>query len=145
MTNTMNHTARRRTDRRGAALVECALVMPVMILAVLGMFELGRAVMVTEVLAHASRTGARTGVLPSGNTAAVRAAVNDLLNDAGINSANCVVQVLVNGSATEVSDADPGDEILVTVAVPYSAVTWVANPEYLEGRNLSGRCVMRRE
>ncbi|HEX6986741.1 MAG TPA: TadE/TadG family type IV pilus assembly protein [Planctomycetaceae bacterium] len=134
-----------RPSRRGAALVECALVMPIMVLVVLGMFELGRAVMVTEVLAHTARTGARAGSITTGTTAGVRAVVNDVLADAGIDASACTVQVLVNGAATEVGSAKAGDEITVTVSVPYSAVTWVANPEYLDGRNLSGRCVMRRE
>ena len=145
MTRTQTRLANRAQNRRGAALVECAIVMPVMIMAVLGMFELGRAVMVTEVMAHAARTGARTAVLPSGSTTNAKAAVNDLLQDSGINPTNCTVNVLVNGNATEVASAKAGDEITVTVSVPYAKVTWVANPDFMTGKSLSGRCAMRRE
>jgi Flp pilus assembly protein TadG len=120
-----------------------ALVLPLMILVVLGMFELGRGVMVTEVLAHAARAGARTGAISTGTTQLARDAVLTVLNDARIQGAT--VQVLVNGSATEVGNAKSGDQIQVIVTVPYANVSWIANPEYLKDRNLSGRCIMRRE
>ena len=47
--------------------------------------------------------------------------------------------------AAEVAAASAGDEICVEISIPYAEVTWVATPEYLAGKNLSGRCVMRRE
>lgn len=137
------NSIQRWRDRRGAALVEFAVVTPVLIMTVLGMLEVGRAVMATEVLAHAARVGARNGAISTGTTASVTTAVNDLLTSSGINGAT--VTVSVNGSSTEVSGAKSGDEISVAVSVPYANVTWIANPSYLEGRNLSGRCVMRRE
>ena len=117
--------------------------MPIMILVMLGMFELGRAVMVTEVLNHAARAGARTASITTGSTARAAAATNTVLEDANLTGAT--VTVLVNGAAGEVASAISGDEITVAVSIPYANVTWVGNPEYLAGRNLSGRCVMRRE
>ncbi|MGC1273358.1 MAG: TadE family protein [Planctomycetaceae bacterium] len=135
----------RRSNRRGAALVEAALVLPIMIMVVLGMFELGRAVMVTNSLTHAASIGARTGAITSGTTASVQATVNDRLDESGINRANCQVRILVNGVAGEIAAAQAGDEICVEISVPYADVTWVATPEYLAGKSLSGRCVMRRE
>ncbi|MDQ3329875.1 MAG: pilus assembly protein [Planctomycetota bacterium] len=131
------------TRRRGAALVEFAVVAPVLIIFVMGMLEIGRAVMATEVLAHAARIGAREGSITTGTTSSVTSAVNDLLTAAGINGAT--VSVKVNGGSTEVGSAKAGDEIAVSVTVPYANVTWIGNPKYLAGKNLSGRCVMRRE
>ncbi|MBA3312767.1 MAG: pilus assembly protein [Planctomycetaceae bacterium] len=143
MLNAPHQIRKRVTRRRGAALVEFAVVAPVLIIFVMGMLEIGRAVMATEVLAHAARIGAREGSITTGTTSSVTSAVNDLLTAAGINGAT--VSVKVNGGSTEVGSAKAGDEIAVSVTVPYANVTWIGNPKYLAGKNLSGRCVMRRE
>lgn len=116
-----------------------------MIMVVLGMFEMGRAIMVTEMLNHTARTGARAGAIASGSTANVQAAVDKLLGESGLDTDSCHVRILVNGVTGEVASAQAGDEICVEISVPYAEVTWVATPEYLAGKNLSGRCVMRRE
>lgn len=119
------------------------MVAPLLIVLVMGMLEIGRAVMATEVLAHAARIGARAGSLTTGTTSNVTSAVNELLTAAGVNGAT--VTVTVNGAATEVGSSKAGDKISVTVTVPYSKVTWIGNPKYLSGKTLSGNCVMRRE
>lgn len=136
----------RRADgsRRGAALVEFAIVTPVLLVLVLGMIEIGRAVMVTEVLTYAARMGARTGAISSGSTAGATAAANAVLTDSGVTGAT--VQVFVNGSSvTDASNAKSGDQIAVSVTIPYANVTWLSNPDYLEGKTLNGRVVMRKE
>jgi Flp pilus assembly protein TadG len=131
-------------DRRGAALVEFAIVTPVLLVLVLGMIEVGRAVMVTEVLTYAARMGARTGAISSGSTANAKTAANAVLTDSGITGAT--VNVFVNGSnLTDASAAKSGDQIAVSVTIPYANVTWLSNPEYLDGKTLSGRVVMRKE
>ncbi|MGB6041722.1 MAG: TadE family protein, partial [Pirellulales bacterium] len=52
-----------RKKRRGVAAVEFALVAPLFVLMVMGMIEVGRAIMVQQVLTNASREGARRAVL----------------------------------------------------------------------------------
>ena len=52
-----------RRKKRGAAVVEFAIVAPLFILLVFGMIEFGRMVMVQQVLTNASREGARLAVL----------------------------------------------------------------------------------
>ena len=49
--------------RRGATIVEFALVAPLLFLVVIGMVEFGRMVMVQQILTNASREGARQGIL----------------------------------------------------------------------------------
>ena len=136
--------ARRTAPRRGAALLEFAIIMPVLLIVVLGMIEIGRAVMVTEVLTHAARMGARTAAISSGSTSGALTAANKVLTDSGINGAT--VQVYVNGSSLkDASTAVSGDEIAVTISEPYANVTWLSNPKYLNGKNLNARVVMRKE
>ena len=100
-------------------------------------------IMVSEELMHAARHGGRTGAVATGTTAGVTAAVESALADAKVKGAT--VRVLVNGTATEVADARPGDEITVAVSVPYGNVTWVRGPRYLAGKTLTRQVVIRRE
>lgn len=129
--------------RRGAAVVEFAVVVPVLVLFVLGMIEVGRAIMVGQVLSHAARAGAREAIVESATTAKVTAEVEALLSDAGVREAG--VSVLVNGAEGEVAGATTGDEVAVAISVPYAEVSWVGSPQFLRGRNLVGRCAMRHE
>jgi Flp pilus assembly protein TadG len=139
-----NAGPRRRPARRGAALLEFAVVMPVLLIVVLGMIEIGRAVMVVDVLAYAARLGARTASISSGSTSGATSAAGKALTDSGINGAT--VTVAVNSSTvTDAAAAVSGDEIAVTVNVPYANVTWLSNPQYLNGKNLTARVVMRKE
>ncbi len=133
----------RRAARRGAALVEFAVVVPVLLLFVLGMIEISRAIMVTDMLAFAARHGSRQAVLGSSTTASVQSSVKQVLTDAGIRGAT--VSVLVNGANTDVTNAKTGDAITVETTVPYANVTWLSAPKYLDGKSLNGRVVMRRE
>jgi len=55
-------TGRRRRDR-GQALVEFAVVMPIIVLVVLGLFDLGRAVYSYNTLAQAARAGSRVAIV----------------------------------------------------------------------------------
>ena len=52
-----------RRGQRGQALVELALVVPVLLLLVLGIFEFGRLLNAYMTVQHAAREGARLGIL----------------------------------------------------------------------------------
>ena len=67
--------ARRRHQERGAALLEAAFTIPLLLLVAIGIFEFGRAYQTWQVLTNAAREGARTAVLPSAgaDTAEARA------------------------------------------------------------------------
>jgi Flp pilus assembly protein TadG len=60
----------RRLSERGQTAVEFALVIPIMLLFVLGIFEVGRAYFNNESLQTSARDGARTGALYAGDTPA---------------------------------------------------------------------------
>lgn len=49
--------------RRGATLVECAFIIPIAMLFLLGIFEYGRFIMMRQLLANAAREGARFAVV----------------------------------------------------------------------------------
>jgi Flp pilus assembly protein TadG len=77
------HTLRtRRRPRHGATLVEMALVLPIFLLFVMGVFEYGQYEMVRQVVDNASRAGARYAVVNSGTatTAQVQSIVSQQID-----------------------------------------------------------------
>jgi Flp pilus assembly protein TadG len=54
---------------RGAALLETALALPMVLLVAVGIFEFGRAYQTWQVVTNATREAARIAVLPNGNLA----------------------------------------------------------------------------
>jgi Flp pilus assembly protein TadG len=69
------HRLRDKRGERGAAAVEFALVLPVLILLILGLLEFGRLYNVQISLANAAREGARTMVLTKNSAQARTAAI----------------------------------------------------------------------
>ena len=63
----MRHRARGRS--KGQALVEFAVVLPVLMLVVLALFDAGRGVLFYTELANASRAGARVAIVNQSNDA----------------------------------------------------------------------------
>lgn len=70
---------RRRRGERGAAALEFALVLPLLIVLVFGMVDAGWAINRYSVLNNAVREGARTGSL-GGDSAAITASLNGALD-----------------------------------------------------------------
>jgi Flp pilus assembly protein TadG len=71
------------TKQQGAALVEFAIVLPVLLLLVFGMIELGIALYDKAVITNASREGARAGVVysnPKPNQTAIETAAKSYCN-----------------------------------------------------------------
>jgi Flp pilus assembly protein TadG len=54
---------------RGAALLDTALALPMVLLVAVGIFEFGRAYQTWQVVTNATREAARIAVLPNGNLA----------------------------------------------------------------------------
>jgi hypothetical protein len=131
-----------RRKRRGAAVVEFALVLPIFFLMVFAMIEFGRMVMVRQVLTNASREGARIGVLDGATTQEVVDTVENYLTSALIPfTAGSIVAV----SPSPPSSAGYGESVSVTVTVPFDDVSWLPSPMYLGETDVVAATVMRRE
>ncbi len=128
-----------RRNRRGAAIVEFAVVAPVLFLLVFGMIEYGRLVMVQQMLTNASREGARLGVLDGTTTTDVENTVNSYLTSAAVSGATVTV------TPDPPSSAGYGEAVTVTVTVPFDQVSWLPSPIFLGGTTLTATTVMRRE
>lgn len=64
-------------NQRGAALLETAITLPIILLISVGIFEFGRAFQTWQVLTNAAREGARVAVIGGTTQAQIRAAVRD--------------------------------------------------------------------
>jgi hypothetical protein len=103
MTIVDGRRGRRQPGERGAALVEFALILPILILLIFGIIEFGRGYHTKTTLAHAAREGVRVAALDSGNPVQVA-------RDAAPN--------LTPGAITVTVTPDPcvpGDPVTVTL------------------------------
>lgn len=134
-----------RKHRRGAAAVEFAIIAPVFFLLIMGMIEIGRGVMVQQIITNASREGARLAVLPDENNANVISRVDEILSDSGVPGATTEILGPAD-SPINIQNAGYGDVIKVKVSVPFSSVSWLPGSEnYLGDATLSAITVMRGE
>ena len=97
-------SALRRSDgERGAALIEAAIIMPLVIMLIFGLVAFGRAYNAKVTATHAAREGVRVLAVTGDNTAGETAAENAA---AGLDAANLTVTSTV---------CDPGDPTTLTV------------------------------
>jgi Flp pilus assembly protein TadG len=132
----------RPCKRRGAVTVELAVVAPIVFVVILGIFEIGRGLMVIHLLNNAAQAGCRAGIIEGQSTANIKTMVTNTLTSTGIKGDTVTVQV--NDGSTDASSALAGDEITVKVSVPVSSVTWLPFTQFLTG-SLQGQYTMRRE
>ena len=87
----MNGTRGAGRGRTGTAMIEAAVVLPILIVLLLGIMEVGRALMTYNLLTRAVRTGARLAVVTPDleqNDLRVLGRINDLLDDGGATAAS---------------------------------------------------------
>src|SRR5687768_6864745 len=107
-------------SRRGTALVEMALVLPIFVAVTLGIVEFGRAMMIGQLITNAAREGARLGIIDGSTNTEVRTSVQQFLaQSAGINAADLTITITVTPAAgnpnpnNEVANALPKDLVSV--------------------------------
>jgi Flp pilus assembly protein TadG len=75
---------KRMRSEKGAALIEAAVTVPIILLISVGIFEFGRAYQTQQVLVNAAREGARLAVIDGSTDAQVRERVNNYLSGGGL-------------------------------------------------------------
>jgi Flp pilus assembly protein TadG len=153
----------RNTQRRGAAAVEFAVCLPLLVTILLGILEMGRLMMVEEILVNCARDGARTAAVTSfadssGNLdqTAVSAITNRVISNltgstVNVTAGDSPTPVVVagvdgaNSSAKSLQTLAQGDYVQVTTTVPFSKVAWITPRWITDGTNLSATVAMWRE
>jgi Flp pilus assembly protein TadG len=102
---------------RGQALVEAALITPVVLLIMVGIFEVSRAYQTYQVLTNAAREGARAAVVPGANKTTVQALVTKYMRDGAVQPVTGE-KVAVDPANIVVNGATVGGT-LVTVTYPF--------------------------
>lgn len=91
-------------SRRGAAAVEFAMTLPVLLLLMFGGYELSRANMMMHTCESAAYEAARLGIVPGASAATVEAEAQRVLNTIGIQNATITVEPANLDEASESID-----------------------------------------
>jgi Flp pilus assembly protein TadG len=105
---------RRARDEAGQSLAEFAILLPLLLFVLIGVFEFGRAWNVYQVVVNAAREGGRVAALPTGfaNADSVEARVETYLGSASVDTDAAVVD-------HDNVEGGTGTLATVTVQVPY--------------------------
>jgi Flp pilus assembly protein TadG len=119
--NIMGPLLKRIREHRGAAIIEVALTLPLLLLVSVGIFEFGRAYQTWQVLTNAAREGARIAVLPNSTDDSVRSRVIDYMQRGQLPEAtNADIDVTHDTSIDVGGGFATGSE--VTVRYPFSFI-----------------------
>ncbi len=149
------HPRNRHAHRPGAAAVEAALMMPVLVVVFLGAIDIAQYITLSQVVANASREGARVACrATTDHTSDVETAVLDYLRDSfpqlDSQSFNSAATVDIEYQGTPVPKGDlsnvvSGDPLTVEVSFDFSAVRWLPGLDYWGGNANMSRTVSRRQ
>lgn len=143
-------------DRTGIAAVECAIVLPMMLVLVLGLIELGTALRATTIMQSAVREAGRLAsmdwryVVESGDTpnAKVERDIRNFVSASGLPGDDLVVHIEHAEGDSEGSDFDISDEdnelalMLIEVELPYASIS-LFPVRYMGGKNIRAGVVSR--
>ena len=125
-------------DRRGAACVELAICLPIMVALVLGAIETCTMIHTQQALHVGAYEAARVAIQPDRTSADAILAANNVLASQGVNSATVVL------SPADVSTLNPGRRITVTVTANIDA-NRISPTFFFTRTNLRAVCVMVKE
>ena len=120
---------------RGVAVVELAVVLPLLLTIVFGIIEFGWVFMIRETLTSASREGCRVAVLQGSTTTDIIDQVNTSMSPVGL-----------SGWSTQIirsTAANPNEA--VTVRIPYANVSLLGGFFGSTDFNLGATTTMRKE
>lgn len=132
-------------DRSGAAAVELAFVAPVLVVILMGLWEVGRLIQLQQILSNSAREGARiaaqgliinstgspTQIQVLAGDPNVKTTIYNYLKQAGVNVAYSDVTVGFVYLTGDVGNTEPyqavkGQQFKVTVTIPLSSLRWSA-------------------
>lgn len=121
--------------KRAAAVVEFAVVLPLLLTILFGIIEYGWVFMVRQSLQTAAREGARLAVLQTATDAAIEERVQMVMQPTGLSTYSVTM--------THATDGNPIET--VEISVPYNDVSLMGGFFGTHDYNLAGTCSMRKE
>jgi Flp pilus assembly protein TadG len=138
-------------SQKGAALLETAITMPLLLLVAVGIFEFGRAYQTWQVLTNAAREGARIAVLPDPTPGRAEQRVREYMQTGQLPMWNAAAVNVNRASSITVNGAQASASV-VTVDYPFNfmvlgPVARLVTPKTTLGNALTmrARAVMRNE
>lgn len=103
--------------RRGNAVLDAALVLPILLSLTFGTVEYGYFFFVKHSMQGAAREGCRAGIVPTGDNTAVKSAIVSSLYAAGLNTSNSTLDAKFTliTTPTTVSSATSGTAVTVEI------------------------------
>lgn len=111
--------------RRGTASVELAVLLPLLLFLLVGVWEMARMAEIQQLLANAVREGARQAATGQLSNDEVKDVVMKYVENQGLPSANLDLDVWNESRSGDVKDAHNLDELHVTASLPADDVRWV--------------------
>lgn len=137
--------------RKAAAMVEFALVLPILTVLSMGIAEFGQALKVGQLLSQATREGARVAITGEYTNAQVTQIVqNTLVASTAIDASDITVTITVTNpdgtpaGSNEVSTAATDDLCKVEASIEFTSVNFVPT-SFLGNSALKGFCTMRHQ
>jgi Flp pilus assembly protein TadG len=125
--------------RRAAAVVEMAIVSPVLFTMLFGIIEYGWVFTIKQTLTNAAREGCRAATLEGSTDTAIRNTITDYLSATGLKSVDYSIEL------AHATTANPIEKVAITV--PYEKVSLMGG--FFSGRktswSLGSTCTMRKE
>lgn len=128
----MRRWLNRAGQEKGAALVETAFVLPIMLLVCVGILEFGRAYQTWQVVTNAAREGARVAILPEYPDDSVKARVRTYLKNGGLPASivddTTKTQVLITATTIPIDVAGTVTASAARIVVEYPFEFMVLQP-----------------
>ena len=133
---------RMKQKRPGVAAVELAVVLPLLLIMLVGLWEVGRIVTVEQLLANAAREGGRSAATGAKSLTQVKETVVRYLKVNGVSKVTTSDVTIVNltpGGNADPTAATQMDHFQITVSIPFDNVRWVILDQITTLKTLSGR------
>lgn len=130
-------TPKNWASRSGAAVVEFAVLLPVMVALVFGSIEMANGIFLKQAVAEAAYEGARAATRTSGTDAAVNSRVAEVLTSRGISNKTVTI-------TPSLATITRGTQFTVTVNVPSSELGSVLPLQFLKNKTISRSVTMVR-
>lgn len=130
-----------KSQVKGSVLVEFALLLPIFIALILGVFELGWALFAQNAMQDATRQGTRLAVTENTGTGDITALIKGMLNANNIQTGSILVDIV----PAAVSLQPKGTPITITVSIPYSSISILPTTIFLGNTTLTAQVTMAKE
>lgn len=129
--------AHRKKQRKGAATVEFAIALPILLFFIFSGIEFARVNMIRNTATNAAYEGARKGIVPGATTGECLATCNQTLALLSLNGAAV--------SAVPATILPDTEFVTVTVSVPINSSNSFVTPRFYMGKSINASITLPRE